>query len=197
MSFLRRLLGSERSAQVELNVNYFKLIRDNATLDVVGEAYRQAGVLAARPPTGDDLPPGLPAPPPGYYKAVLVPEPTNQYERNAIRVALWAGSSWRMAGYLSRFDAVRYQPLFAHLATLASGTQPAIACDAALTSERGGTGVVLHLGTPGECAAELATDDVAPATHRWVSKYIVFTGQGGTTIFGVPLDREGQIMLAR
>jgi hypothetical protein len=102
-----------------------------------------------------------------------------------------------MAGYLSRFDALRYQPLFAHLATSAGGIQPAIACDAALTSERGGTGVVLHLGTPGECAAELVTDDVGPAAHRWVGKYIVFTGQGGTTIFGVPLDREGQIMLAR
>jgi hypothetical protein len=197
MSFLRRLLGGGPSAQVEFNVNYFKRIRDDATLDVVGEAYRQAGVLAARPPTGDDLPPGLPAPPPGYYKALLVPEPTNKYDRNAIKVALWAGSSWSMAGYLSRFDAVRYQPLFAYIATSAGGTQPAIACDAALTSERGGTGVVLHLGTPGECAAELATDDVAPAAHRWVGKYIVFTGQGGTTIFGVPLDREGQIMLAR
>ena len=93
----RSPISYERSAQVELNVNYFKRIRDNATLDVVGEAYRQAGVLAARPPTGDDLPPGLPAPPPGYYKALLVPEPTNQYDRNAIRVALWAGGSWSMA----------------------------------------------------------------------------------------------------
>ena len=196
MSFLRRLLGGEQPVHVELNVNYFKRIRDDATLDVVGEAYRQAGVLAARPPTGDDLPPGLPAPAPDYYKALLVPQPTNQYDRNAIRVALWAGGSWSLAGYLSRFDAVRYEPLFTHLATSASGTQPAIACDAALTSERGGTGVVLHLGTPGECAAELATDDVARAAHRWVGKYIVFTGQGGSTIFGVPLDREGQIMLA-
>jgi hypothetical protein len=197
MSFLRRLLGGKQTAQVELNVNYFKRIRDDATLDVVGEAYRQAGVLAARPPSGNDLPPGLPAPPVGYYKALLVPEPTNQYDRNAIKVALWAGGSWSMAGYLSRFDAVRYQPLFSHLATSASGAQPAIACDAALTSERGGTGVVLHLGTPGECAAELATDDMTPAAHRWVGKYVVFTGQGGSTIFGVPLDREGQIMLAR
>ncbi len=137
MSFLRRLLGGEQPVHVELNVNYFKRIRDDATLDVVGEAYRQAGVLAARPPTGDDLPPGLPAPAPDYYKALLVPQPTNQYDRNAIRVALWAGGSWSLAGYLSRFDAVRYEPLFTHLATSASGTQPAIACDAALTSERG------------------------------------------------------------
>ena len=197
MSFLRRLIGGERSAQVELNVNYFNRIRDDATLAVVGEAYRQAGVQAARPPTGDDLPPGLPAPPLGYYKALLVPEPTNQYDRNAIKVALWAGTSWSMAGFLSRFDAVRYQPLFAHLATTTGGTQPAIACDAALTSERGGTGVVLHLGTPGECAAELATDDITPAAHRWIDKYVVFTGQGGTTLFGVPLEREAQVFLAR
>lgn len=197
MSFLRRLIGGERSAQVELNVNYFKRIRDDATLDVVGEAYRQAGVQAARPPTGDDLPPGLPAPPPGYYKALLVPEPTNQYDRNAIRVALWAGGSWSMAGYLSRFDAVRYQPLFRHLAATGGSSAPAVACDAALTSERGGTGVVLHLGTPGECAAELATDDITPAAHRWIGKYVVFTGQGGTTLLGVPLEREAQVFLGR
>ena len=112
-------------------------------------------------------------------------------------VALWAGGSWSMAGYLSRFDAGRYRPLFAHLATSAGGSQPAIACDAALASERGGVGVVLHLGTPGECAAELATDDIGAAAHRWIGRYIVFTGQGGSTIYGVPLDREGQIMLAR
>lgn len=197
MSFLRRQLGGQPTVQVELNVNYFKRIRDDATVEVVGEAYRQAGVLAARAPSGDDLPPGLPAPPSGYFKALLVPEPTNQYDRNAIKVALWAGGSWSMAAYLSRLDAVRYQPLFAHLANSTSESQPAIACDAALTSERGGTGVVIHLGTPGECAAELATDEVAPARHRWVGKYIVFTGQGGSTIFGVPLDREGQVMLAR
>ncbi len=138
-----------------------------------------------------------PAPPPGYYKALLVPEPTNQYDRNAIKVALWAGSSWSMAGYLSRSDAVRYQPLSAHLARSAGGAQPAVACDAALTSERGGTGVVLHLGTPGECAAEIATDDMTPAAHRWVGKYIVFTGQDETALLGVPLEREAQVFLAR
>jgi hypothetical protein len=48
MSFLRRLLGADRPAQVELNVSLFKRIRDNATLDVVGEAYSQESFLAAR-----------------------------------------------------------------------------------------------------------------------------------------------------
>lgn len=197
MSFLQRLFGGEQTVQVQFNVSYFRRIRDEATLDVVGEAYRQEGVLAARPPSQDDLPPGLPAPPPGYYKAMLMPEPTNQYDRNAIRVALWAGGNWSMAGYLSRFDAVRYRPLFAHLSNPGTESPPAIACDGALTSERGGTGVVLHLGTPGECACELATDDVVPLAHRWVGKYLAFTGQGGSTIHGVPLDREAQLMIAR
>ncbi len=196
MSFLRRLIGSGDTQKVNVNVTYFKRIRDGATLDVVGEAYRQEQVRAARPPGPNDLPPGLPAPPEGYYKAMLVPEPTNQYDKNAIRAALWSGDSWSLAGYLSRSDAVRYQPLFRWLATN-SPTGPAIACDAALTWERGGTGVVLHLGTPGECIVELVTDDLPPVDPGWTGKSIVFTGEGATTIHGVSLDRAAQAMLAK
>jgi len=197
MSFLRRLFGGSPTVEVQFNVSYFRRIRDDATLDVVGEAYRQASVLSARAPSQEDLPPSLPAPPSGYFKAMLVPEPSNQYDGNAIRMALWAGGSWSLAGYLSRFDAVRYQALFVHLASTGGTSPPAIACDAALTAERGGTGVVLHLGTPGECAVELATDDLSVPAHRWVGKNVVFTGSGGSTIFGVPLDRDGQVMVAR
>lgn len=88
-----------------------------------------------------------------------------------------------------------YQPLFRHLAR--DGKLPAVACDAALTPERGGIGVVLHLGTPGECIAELITDDRSPADHPWAGKTIAFTGRGRTTIAGVALDRYAQVMLAR
>lgn len=196
MSFLRRLLGGSSTRKLDVTATFFKRIRDDAAVEVVGEAYRQSQVIAARPPGPVDLPPGLPPPPAGHYKAMLIPEPSNQYDRNAIGVFLWAGGNWSMSGYLSRFDAERYQPLFRHLAFSGHGA-PAVACDAALTSERGGTGVVLHLGTPSECAVELAIEDLPLAVHRWAGKYIAFTGQGGTTIYGVPLDRAGQIMLAR
>jgi hypothetical protein len=198
MGFLRRIFSGETSRrEVALNVNYFRRIRDDARLEAVGEAYRQENVALAKPPGPDDLPPGLPPPPSGYFKAMLVPEPSNKYDPNAIAVVLWAGGAWSQAGYLSRSDAVGYRPLFGHLAEIAGDTPPAVACDAALTAEYGGTGVVLHLGTPGECIVELATDDRAPTAHRWAAKPIAFTGQHATTIHDVPLDRPAQVMLAR
>ena len=187
--------GSGSLTGPALSVNIFKQIRDDAVVQVVGEAYRQELVATARQPGSADLPADMPPPPPGYYKAMLVPEPTNQYDPNAIRVVLWAGESWALSGYLSREDAVLYEPLFRHLAR--DGQLPAVACDAALTPERGGIGVVLHLGTPGECIAELITDDRSPADHPWAGKAVAFTGRGRTTIAGVALDRYAQVMLAR
>src|SRR5204863_1924882 len=148
----------------------------------------------ARSPLQEDLPPGLPAPPHGLFKAMLFQEWANRYDSNAIGVLMWAGNQWALSGYLSREDAVRYQPLFKHLA-IGSAEQPAIACDAALVSEAGGRGVVLHLGSPGECAAELVTDDRPPSDHPWKAKVIALTGQGRTTIYGVPIDRNAQTML--
>jgi hypothetical protein len=198
VGIFQRLFGRPTTRQIGASVTYFARIRDDAKLEVVGEAYRQKQVVAARPPGPSDLPPGMPGPPPGYYKAMLLPEPANPYDRNAISVLLWAGGSWSMSGYLSRLDAARFQPVFRHLdVTSGSSLPPAIACDAALTSERGGTGVILHMGTPGECVAELATDGLSQTSHAWRGKYVAFTGQGGTTLFGVPLEREAQVFLAR
>ncbi|HEY3544586.1 MAG TPA: hypothetical protein VGK17_00680 [Propionicimonas sp.] len=179
---------------VNVNVTYFSRIRPDAALQVVGEAYRQENVALARPPVPGDLPDGMPAPPPGYFKAMLLPEPGNQYDPNAVAVALWAGGSWTLSGYLSRADAVRYQPLFRHLGR--DGSAPGIACDAAVVREGLGRGVVLHLGSPGECIAELITDDRQPADHPWAGKLIAFTGRSKTTITGVVIDREAQLMLA-
>jgi hypothetical protein len=198
MGFLKKMFGgkADPNTNMNLNTNVFLRIRDDAVLQVVGEAYRQDNVALARSPSQEDLPPGLPAPPPGYFKAMLFQEWNNQYDSNAIAVLLWAGHQWAISGYLSRTDAVRYQPLFKYLA-IGSATQPAIACDAALVSEGGGKGVVLHLGSPGECAAELVTDDRLPADHPWKGKFIALTGQGRTTIYGVPLDRNAQTMLVK
>jgi hypothetical protein len=197
MSFLRRFLGGSGVNSARLNVTCFTRLRDDAMLPVVGEYYRQASVRLARPPGPNDLPPGMPGPPPGYYKALLVAEPANQYDRNAIAVVLWAGGTWSLAGYLSRTDAASYQPVFRWLAATSGATPPAVACDAALQSERGGVGVVLHLGTPGECIVELATDNRTPADSTWGGKSVVFSGQGSTTLYGAPLDRNAQVMLAR
>lgn len=201
MGFLRRVFGggsAPEPEQAHLNVTYFTSIRDDAAVQVVGEAYRQGNVALAKPPGPDDLPPGLQAPPPGYFKALLTRDPTNEYDSNAIRVTLWAGASWVLVGYLSRADAIAYQPLFRHLASeLEPGVAPAVACDAAMISEGGGRGVVLHLGSPGECAAELVMEGSSSTSHEWVGANVVFTGAGGVAIHGIPLDRPAQLMFAK
>ena len=119
MGFLKKVFGGKAAPNTGMNftnTNFFWKIWDDAALQVVGEAYRQDKVALARPPSEGDLPPGMPAPPPGYFKALLFQEWNNQYDSNAIAVLLWAGQQWAMTGYLSRTDAVRYQPLFKHLA---------------------------------------------------------------------------------
>lgn len=50
MSFLRRLVGGGDAQKINVNVTFFQRVRDDATLDLVGEAYRQEQVRAARPP---------------------------------------------------------------------------------------------------------------------------------------------------
>lgn len=197
MGFLRRIVGggSPPTRQVELRLIYFTRTRDDAVLQVVGEAYRQQNFAGVRPPGPGELPPALPPPPAGYYKAMLVPDPTNEHDRNAIAVHVWAGAQWSMCGYLSREDAATFQPVFRHLGR--DGGQPAIATDAAIVDERGAMGVVLHLGSAAECMAELATDDRQPAAHPWVGKTIVFTGDSRAQLTGVPLDRAALLFLAR
>lgn len=201
MGFLRRLAGSASKAtgttrtEIELKVTWFEGIRDDAVLQVVGEHFRQEMLRTVRPPSPGELPEGVPPPPSGYYKAILVPEPSNQYDRNAIAVNVWAGRAWNHVGYLSRDEAVDYRPLFTHLGR--TGERPAVACDAALVNERGEVGVVLHLGTPGECMAELITDKRQPADHPWQGQQIVFSGQAQTLVTGVVVDRFAQIMHAR
>jgi hypothetical protein len=106
-----------------------------------------------------------------------------------------------MGGYLSRVNALDYRPLFDHLAARASESEqgePAIACDAARVREGRGLGLVLHLGSPGECVADLVTENRTPTPdHRWVGKTVAVTGQLATTIWGTPLDRFAQQMLVR
>jgi hypothetical protein len=74
--------------------------------------------------------------------AILVPEPTNPYDRNAVRITLGG----RTVGYLSREEAVQYQPQLLDLLQAGRlGSCPAYVCG-------GGDryyGVFLHLGRPG------------------------------------------------
>ena len=71
MGFLKKVFGGKAETNTNTNMNFntnvFLKIRDDAALQVVGEAYRQDNVALARPPSEEDLPPGMPAPPPGYF----------------------------------------------------------------------------------------------------------------------------------
>jgi hypothetical protein len=201
VGFLKRLFGGS-ATQLNTVATFFPEARDDAVVQVVGEHYRQGNLADARPPRPSDLPPGVPPPPPGHYKAMLYREPSNQYDANAVMVMLWAGGNWTICGYIARSDAAEYRLVFDHLQRIllekGDPDVAAICCDAALISEGAERGVVLHLGTPGECAASLVTADLIPRKdHPWVGQVIAFTGQGVTTIHGVPIDRYAQSMLGR
>ena len=78
--------------------------------------------------------------------AVLVPEPDNQHDANAVRVDLAVDGQQRTVGYLSRPTARRYQPgLLALLAAGVLGSCPADIVGGGLGSKYG---VVLRLGPP-------------------------------------------------
>ena len=206
MGILRRLRGGgSKSVDVRLNVTTFDMLRDDAAIEAVGEAYRQAAVASVRPPGPSDLPPGLPPPPAGYFKAMLIPEPTNQYDPNAIKVVLWAGERGSIAATCPALTRRTFSPCSATsllaLPRLRTGARPRQPSSRAMPTEsvRGAAwGIVLHLGSPAECVVELAIDKRMPTPdHSWVGKTVAFTGQLGSTVAGVPIDRYGQLMLAR
>jgi len=132
------------------------LLPANGLVDVVGESYRQE-VLRALHTTGsgsylaevggrarrvaEDQFDGR------WFRAVLRPEPANEHDPNAIAVDAEAGGQ---VGYLSRANALAYQPVFAKLA--ARGIKSAT-CPAYLIGEDKADqslGVMLCLSEPDE-----------------------------------------------
>jgi predicted RNA-binding Zn-ribbon protein involved in translation (DUF1610 family) len=104
--------------------------------------------------------------------ALLMPEPTNPYDRNAVRVLIvpvgGQAAHWGKVGYLSRADAVAYRPVIDRLAELGR----LAGCRAALTGgwdrggrDRGSIGVRLHIGTPHELMVDI--DDTHGVDPRW------------------------------
>lgn len=196
MGFLRRLFG-QPSAPASVPSNWpgatrqiavkgvtFNELRDDAAVDVVGEQYHGEAVRLFRSLSSGS-----------GQKAVLMPEPDNRHDANAIGVYVWtAEGEVALVGYLARETAVLYHPIFEYLGG------KVILCEAALAPGRGGggtDGVVLHLGTPGELIAEAWADDHPfRPDHAWAGKKVVFSGFGAL-LSGVLLDREGQLLLAR
>lgn len=121
-----------------------------STVEVVGESSHQgtltelAGGRTADGPINAD------------HIAILVREPTNRYDPNAIQVTIGG----RPVGYLSREDAVAYGPVLDALANLGRLAAPAAHIKGGWAREGGrhaSFGVVLHMGSPDELLAEVAT----------------------------------------
>jgi hypothetical protein len=118
---------------------------DGAGQKVVGESKYQDALrfLAGGRAAGDDLGDHFPA------RALLVPEPDNQWDRDAVRVDLIMGQHTYEVGYLPRTIADQYQPTLLLIAREGdAGT-----CEAFITG--GGDklyGVYLHLGWPRDLA---------------------------------------------
>jgi hypothetical protein len=138
------------------------MLHSGGLVSVVGESFYQDAITATRANHCQVSPPievvdfaaevaqedGLP-----WFTAVLVREPDNDHDPNAIGVWSQRGK----IGHLSREDALRYGPVL--LTVEAMGSQ-AGACSAFMRqADNGMWGVVLALSTPGECLADLEDPD--------------------------------------
>ena len=93
------------------------------------------------------------------HKALLLPEPTNPYDPNAVRVVVvTADGTGATIGYLSRENAVSYRPVIDRVARIGK----VAACLASVsggwdrgTDDRGNFGVRLSVGTPEALMKEL------------------------------------------
>ncbi|MFD9889971.1 HIRAN domain-containing protein [Amycolatopsis sp. NPDC059027] len=131
---------------------------ENGRIRVVGESrYQEALRLAAHGrAAGNELDDHIPA------TAVLVPEPGNKADANAVRVDVVCGQRKLTVGYLPRELAAEYQPELLDLRRRgAFGTCPARIAG-------GGAkfyGIYLHLARPWELRAAGPGDPVVAASH--------------------------------
>jgi hypothetical protein len=135
-------------------------------VDVVGESFRQenlerlAGGRTREGARNAD------------HMALLLPEPGNPKDANAVRVILAAadGGAGLMVGYLSREDAIAFRPVIDRVAESGRVTM----CHARLKGgwDRGiSFGVMLRIGPPWSLMAELDTD-LGP-DPRWPSQVVL------------------------
>jgi hypothetical protein len=118
------------------------------SVGVVGESYRQHALKAL---AGDRRQRGEQV----FFSAVLVPEPTNQFDSNAVRVHIQGGAH---VGYLSREDAIDYRAGMAVLiARHAAGLCPAKLIGGG--SGKPTIGVVLDLASPDVMLSAVAPNE--------------------------------------
>jgi hypothetical protein len=184
MGFLNRLLGGKtrwpppgpiRSWPTgNLNVQGSAMTFDpnpRHYVDVVGESHYQPAlerIAGGRTRDGARNP---------DHTALLLPEPTNKWDANAVRVLVGAaqGGVAALIGYLSREDAVTYRPVIDRLAE----TGRLMMCHASLKGgwDRGVSfGVTLRIGQPWSLMAELDRD-IGP-DPRWPAQFTTFGDDG-------------------
>jgi hypothetical protein len=198
MGFLRRLLGGSPPTPTErqrldlraatLADGYERLIQ-GPMLDVVGESnYRAAieTVVGRRPEGHQDI-----------VDAMLVWEPDNQFDPNAIAVQIGG----RTCGYVPRPDAKRYRPVMEWCRT--EGFVPVVRADVS-----GGWrlddgswahfGIRLYVAMPDKLLGRPARAAPVPSReHPWVGQTIAFTGDSRFATDGEKLDRETSEAIAR
>lgn len=138
-------------------------------VDVVGESQHQSAlerVAGGRTTDGARYPDHI---------AMLLPEPTNRFDTNAVRVLLVRGGDAVLVGYLNREDAVSYRSVIDRVAATGS----LVMCHARL---KGGWdrnisfGVMLLVGAPWSLMAELDRD--VGADPRFPSPFKAFGDDG-------------------
>ena len=104
MGFLRRLFAPQQtqSRTVEVTATLIKPDRSNASLEVVGEGSYQERLERAAGGRGPDGPLRR------EHVAMLMAEPANRYDENAIAVHL---PEIGVVGYLSRLDGIAFGPV--------------------------------------------------------------------------------------
>jgi hypothetical protein len=189
----RRLDEARRTAEREVPVVTFTMQRPEAELPVVGEASFQT--VLERFSGGRDEDGAIFR----HHAAVLVAEPHNLYDRDAIAVRICdeLGATDQI-GYLSHDDAVAHAPILdlvspaipMSLVTLEGGWDRG-------PDDRGYFGAVLNLGSAAEMAAEWYYRRRPPTTdHRWSGMTVVFVGDSLHSIGDIRLDRAAQAFLA-
>jgi hypothetical protein len=177
----------------EMAVETFTLQRPEARLPLVGEAGFQATLdrfSGGRDEDGAVFP---------HHAAVLVAEPHNRYDRDAVAVYVCdEGGDAEQVGYLSQHDAVAYGPLL----RLVEPKVPMCLLVIHGGWDRGPAdrryhSASLNVGSPAEMAAEWLFDHHPPrAEHPWRGTKVAFIGHSSCTVGGIDLDRRAQAFLA-
>ena len=131
---LNRLFGRSASSATDRDVFLMDGV-GRCWLAAVGESYYQPALWAAVGSDPHNTPFDYPV------VAVLIADPNNKYDRNAIAVYVHGGGQ---VGHLSREDAIAYGPHMKELARRSSGK--AIACNAVIVGNSGNDGRPMMLG---------------------------------------------------